>query len=329
MPSKVNELKPVYLIYGEQELLLQRALDRLVKRIADSGGSEFDIDILDGDDASVETILASADLLPFMAERRLVIVRRADKLSTTELGSLADYATNPNTMSTLVLVFKKIAKNLRIYKAVDALGGVAEYKPPTKHQFPQFVVEMFAERGKKMGIEAAEVFVSAVGYDLRHIDTEIGKVIAYTGDRVTLSRKDIEQVVSQTAPTSIFEFLDAVGERNLRGALALLARLLGSGESIHGVHAMTSRHVRSLISVKALMDRSDGARGPEGVARTIGGGLQAWQAKRLIAQAKKYTGEELVDALRRLASTEQEMKTSRDARLAYERWLCEVCPHSR
>ncbi|MCL4554534.1 MAG: DNA polymerase III subunit delta [Actinobacteria bacterium] len=329
MPSKVNELKPVYLIYGEQELLLQRALDRLVKRISDSGGSEFDIDILDGEDASVDTILSSANILPFMAERRLVIVRRADKLSTAELGSLADYAKNPNAMSTLVLVFKKIAKNLRVYKAVDALGGVAEYKPPSKQRFPQFVVEMFAERGKKMGIEAAELFVSAVGYDLRHIDTEIGKVIAYTGDRITLSRKDVEQVVTQTAPPSIFELLEAIGDRNVRGALSLLARLLGSGESIHGVHAMTSRHIRTLISVKAVIDRVDGARGPEGVARAIGGGLQAWQAKRLITQAGKYTSEELVSALRLLASTELEMKTSRDARLAYERWICEVCPQSR
>lgn len=92
---------------------------------------------------------------------------------------------------------------------------------------------------------------------------------------------------------------------------------------------MTSRHIRTLISVKAVIDRVDGARGPEGVARAIGGGLQAWQAKRLITQAGKYTSEELVSALRLLASTELEMKTSRDARLAYERWICEVCPQSR
>lgn len=329
MKSESSGLKPVYLIYSDQELLLQRALDRLVKRMTDAGGTEFDIDNLDGDATTADAVLTSANMLPVMSERRLVVVSHADKLSTADLGVLADYASDPNPTTTLVLVFKKIAKNLRIYKAVDALGGVAEYKPPAKKDFANFVVGMFADRGKKIGLEAAGAFVRAVGYDLRHIDTEIGKVIAYTGDRLTLSRDDIDQVISETAPVSIFDFLDSLGARDARTALSLLERLVTSGESIHGIAAMSARHLRHLISVRAVMTRSHVSGSPESVARAIGSGMQAWQAKNLIRQAERFTAAELVGAFRSLADTEREMKTSRDSRLAYERWLCQLCSNER
>lgn len=325
MSSDLSDLKPVYLIFGDQELLLERALERLQKRVAEAGGSEFDVDVLDGDTGDVDAVIASANILPLMAERRLVIVRRADRFSTAALGVLADYARNPNPSTTLVLVAKKIAKNLRIYKAIDALGGVAEYKAPEKRNYPHTVVQMFADRGKTIGLDAAEVLVRAVGYDLQRLDMEIAKVIAFTGERVTLSRDDIEQVMTTAAPTSIFEFLDAIGGRKCGEALALLNRLLFAGESIYGIHAMSVRHIRQLISVLAFMNRPDGLSSPAAVARGVGAGMREWQARNLIGQAKRFHVSELVDALRLAAAAEADMKTSRDPRLIYERWLMGVC----
>lgn len=325
MSTDLGDLKPVYLIYGGQELLLEQALERLQKRLVDAGGSEFDIDALDGDRVDVDSVIASANILPLTADRRLVIVRRADRFSTAALGTLAEYARNPNPSTSLVLVAQKMAKNLRIYKAVEALGGVAEYKAPERRHYPGAVVQMFADRGRSVGTDAAEVLVRAVGYDLRRLDMEISKVVAFSGDRTTLSRDDIEQVMSTTAPTSIFEFVDAIGTRNCREALVLLARLLSSGESIHGIHAMSVRHVRQLISVRAFADRPDGSRTPAAVARGVGAGMRDWQARNLMRQAERFTIAELVDALRTAAAAEAEMKTSRDPRLVYERWLVRVC----
>jgi len=329
MPFGLADLKPVYLIYGDQEFLLQNAIDRLRKRVIDSGGFEFDIDVFDGESTSVDAVLSSANMLPLMAERRLVILKRADKLSTSELGVLADYCGAPNPAVTLVLVCHKIAKNLRIYKAVDSLGGIAEYKAPAKKDFPRAIVQLFADRGKKIGVDAAEVFVRAVGYDLRHADTEISKVVAFLGDRQTLSREDIEQVMLETAPVSVFDFLDALGARNVKNALTLLSRQMQAGESIHGIHAMTMRHLRNLIAVRAMLDRPDTPRQAEAIAKAIGAGMHSWQARNLIRQAERFTSQELVDGLRLAASLEAEMKTSRSPRLAFEVWIISLLQRKR
>jgi len=257
-----------------------------------------------------------------MSERRLVVVRDADKMSADELGVITEYAADPNPETVLVLVAQKMAKNLRIYKAIDALDGVAEYKAPSKREYPRKVVEMFAARGKRVGIDAAEVMVRAVGFDLRRLDTEIEKVVAFSGAEGTLSRNQIEEVMSTTATASIFDFLDALGARDCRAALRTLAELLGENESIYGIEAMTVRHIRNLISVRSLIDRGEATR-PEAVAPVIK--AAPWQARNLMRQAERFSESELVDALRGMAATDAKMKTSRDPRLAFERWCVSLC----
>ncbi len=325
MSSELAGLKPVYLIYGAEELLLEQAVNRLRAKLsgATDADMEFNLDVFDGENAEASQVIAAANTLPFMSERRLVILRNADKMATDGLNQIADYAGNPNPDTSLVLVATKIAKNMRVYKAIDALGGAAEYKAPAKRDYPRTVVDMFAARGRKLGLEGAEVLVRAVGYDLRRLSVEIEKVIAFTGEERTLSRHDVEQVMSTTAPTSVFDFLDAIGSRDCRSALKLLANLLGEGESIHGIHAMTVRHVRSLLSIRAILDRPDGAHSPDAIAKEVG--LIPWQARNLVRQAQRFSGNELVDALRGCAAAEEQMKTSRDPRLAFERWLIAVC----
>jgi len=284
---------------------------------------DFNLDVFDGENTEASTVLAAANTLPFMSERRLVVLRNAEKMNADALGQIADYAADPNPDTTLVLVAAKMAKNLRVYKAIDKLGGAAEYKAPFKKDYPRTVVELFAARGRTIGLDGAETLVRAVGYNLQRLSVEIEKVIAFVGDRTTLSREDVEQVMSTTAPTSIFDFLDAVGGRDCRVSLRLLSDLLGEGESIFGIHAMSVRHVRNLLSIRAILDRPDGIRSPDGLAREVG--LIPWQARNLIRQAERFSTSELVDALRGAAASEARMKSSSDGRLAFERWLISVC----
>ncbi len=258
-----------------------------------------------------------------------MILRGLDRYPADRLEPLIDYAGDPNPTTTLVLVAAKIAKNMRIYKAIDALGGVGHYAAPKRGEYPRIVIEMFADRGKTIGRDAAEVLARAVGFDtqakdnLRRLEIEVEKVLAYTGERETLSRQDVEEVVSETAPTSVFELTDAIGARDCRGALALLARLIDAQESVLGIHALSLRLVRQLLSARAVIERPDHGRSGDTVAKVLG--VQPWLATKILKQAERYSTAELVDALRLAADSEAQMKTSRDPRLVYERWLVAVC----
>lgn len=321
MPADLSDLKPVHLIYGSEDLLLEQGLNRLRKRVGEVADLDFNLDTFDGENANADDVVAACNTLPFVSERRLVIVKNVDKLSKDGQETLAAYAADPSPTTILVLVAAKLAKNTRLFKAVDKLGGASEYKAPAKYEYPQRVRQLVADRGRSISMDGAEMLVQAVGYDLRRISAELDKIVAYAGDRVGLTRADVIEVVSHTAETSVFEFTEALANRDAAGSLRLLAELLGQGESIFGVHAMALRQVRDLIAARAMVDRGHGSLAE--IAKAIG--RPDWQLKSVPRQVRGFTAQQLVDALRAAAATEAQMKTSRDARLVFERWIVKVC----
>lgn len=318
--AELSDLKPVYLIYGSEELLLERAAKRLRDRLAKVADLDFNMETFDGESASADDIVNASNTMPFMSDRRLVIVRDVDKMDAPSLEQLAGYAKDPAEFTCLVLIATKMAKNSKLYKAVSATGVVFEYAAPKRSEYAAEVVKLFRDRGKRIGLQAADALVEAVGRDLRRLDAEAEKVASYAGDAEEITAADVAAVASSSASASVFEFTDAVGVRDTTKSLRLLRRLIDGGESAHGVHAMLARHVRALLGARALTDRR---MTPDQMAPELG--MAPWQARNIARQAGNFTPEELAIALCGLAAAEEEMKTSpTDVGLVLERWVVQT-----
>jgi DNA polymerase-3 subunit delta len=321
MTASPTDLKPVYLILSEQEFLLQQAVDRLRARVGEVADLDFNMETFDGESARGDAVAAACNTLPYASDHRLVIVRNIEKLAKEASETLAVYAADPAPTCVLALAGTKLAKNTRLYKAVDRLGGVVERKTPRGAEFVKGVISLSADRGKQMAPDVAEVFVAATGEDLRKVSAELDKLVAFVGDRRQIERGDVESVVANTAKAKIWEFTEALADRDCRRSLVLASTLVGDGESVFGLHAMALRMVRDLIAARSLLDR--GSASASELSRLLG--RPDWQLKRLPRQARAFESSELVDLLRAAAAGEAEMKTSRDARLVFERWIVKVC----
>lgn len=319
--SAASDLKPIYLILSEQEFLVQQALVRLKKRVGEVADLDFNMETFEGESASGDSIVVACNTLPFASDHRLVIVRNADKLSKDAADAITAYAADPAPTCVLALSAAKLAKNTRLYKAIDRLGGVLERKTPRGAEFLRGVTSIVGDRGKRIAPDAVEAFVAATGEDLRKVNAELDKLVSYIGTRDEITRADVDAVVANTAKTKIWEFTEALADRDCAMALRLSGALIGDGESVFGLHAMALRTLRDLIAARSSADR--GAGGVSDLSRLLG--RPEWQLKRLPRQARAFTGDELVGLLRAAADTEREMKTSRDARLALERWIVKVC----
>jgi DNA polymerase III subunit delta len=278
---------------------------------------DFNLETFNGDAASAEDVINAANTMPFMSERRLVVVHDVDKLDSAGLEALAHYAADPAPFTCLVLVATKVAKNSKLYKAVAATGVTYEYAPPKRSEYSREVVRLFRERGKTIGYPAADLLVETVGRDLRRLDAEADKLAAFVGSAEEVSVDDVRETATESASASVFELTDAVGDRDVTKALRILRRLLADGESPLGLHAMLARHVRALIGARALSARGVG---PDSMGPELG--MAPWQARNAARQAARFATAELTSALKGLAAAEEEMKTSpTDAGLVIERWI--------
>jgi len=315
------DLKPIYLIISEQDFLLRQAVDRLRARVGEVADLDFNLEVFDGENASATAIIAACNTLPFASDHRLVIVNSADKLAKDGADALALYAADPSPTCILALSAPKLAKNTRLYKAVDRLGGVVERKTPRGAEFVRGVVSLAEDRGKRMSFEAAEALAVATGEDLRRVSAELDKLMAFVGESAEITRVDVDGVVANAAKAKLWEFGEALADRDCRRALVLASGLLGDGESVFALHATALRTIRDLIAARSLLDRGESSAAM--LARVLG--RPDWQVKRLPRQAGAFASSELVDLLRGAAAGEAQMKTSRDARLVLERWIVRVC----
>jgi len=282
---------------------------------------DFNYEAFEGESADASVVVAAANTLPFASERRLVVVRGVDKMNAAGQAILAQYVKDPAPTACLVLVAKKLRRDSKLFKAVDALGGAAEYKAPRKSEYPAWVVELFKTKGRTLSMDGAVALVRAAGRDLRRLETEADKILAYAGARTELTRDDIVSVVVATAPVSIFDFLNALGTRECAPALELLGDLIADGQDISGVHAMTVRQLRTLVSTRAILDRGGS---PNEVARGVG--MADWQARSAIEQARRFSAAELSRALRGAATLDARIKTGQgDPRTLFEVWVVELC----
>lgn len=316
-----DDLKPVYLIVSEQRFMVDEAVERLVKRVSEHADLDFNSETFDAENAEGDAIVIACNTLPFGSEKRLVMVRNIEKASKGVLDALTEYAADPAPTTVLALSGAKLAKNTRLYKAVDALGGVVDRGSPKVAELPGRVQRMFADRGRSVSFQAAELMVTTIGRDLARIAPEVDKVIAYVGERMEISVEDIESVVVQTAPTSIFDFVEALGDRDCRRALALSGSLLDDGESVYALQAMSLRCVRDLMAARSLSDRGSGSAAD--LARALG--RPEWMVRKLVKQVRGFSGDELVAIHRAAVEAEEKMKTSQDSRLAFERWIVRMC----
>ena len=316
--SDLSDLKPLYLIYGSEELLLQRAVKRLRDRLAAVADVDFNLETFSGESATADDIVNAANTLPFLSERRLVIVSDVDRLDAAAIESLTTYAKDPAPSTCLVLVARKIAKNSKLYRAVVAGGVVYEYAAPKRSEYSGEVVRLLRDRGKRIEPRAAQALVDLVGRDLLRLDTEADKLTAYAGESGEVTLADVRAVGSAGPSATIFELADAVGSRDTAAALGLLRGILADGEPGAVIHAMLSRHLRALVGARALLDR--GVTMPEAMAPQMG--MAPWQARNAARQAAGFSAGELAASMRGLAEVEEKMKTSPvEAGLVLERWI--------
>jgi DNA polymerase-3 subunit delta len=314
--ADLADLKPVYLIYGTEPLLLERAEKRLRDRLAAVADLDFNLDVFDGAASTADDVLNAANTMPFMSERRLVIVRDVDKFDAASTDAITAYAKDPAPFTCLVLVATKVAKNTKLYKAVAGSGVTFEYAAPKRSEYASEVVRLLRERGRQIPLGAAQKLVDIVGRDLRRLDLEADKLIAFVADGQPVTEADVIAVASASGDPSVFELTDAIGDRDTTRALRILRRLIAS-ETPLGIHAMVARHTRAMIGARALAARG---MGPDAMAPEIG--MPPWQVRNVVRQAERYSPAELSTALRGLAAAEEEMKTSpTDAGLVIERWI--------
>lgn len=307
MPRKrvdsIGELKNVYFMYGDEELLAEEALARLRKLLGAEVDPDFNLEVLDAAEADADQIIDAAETVPLLSPRRLVVVRGVDNLSRSEQEKLAAYLESSNPATTLVLVARfpqsgqprdaKAIKRLEgsvLFKAASSAGEVLKFSMAgrgKRTRLDEFVTDCFKKRGKKVAHEARDLLLERVGSDLRELEDVVERICLYVGEQPVVGVPEVLLLAAPGAERDVFEFVDAVADRRRDLALYLFNRLIRQGESPQRLFNLLLRQFRLISRVKSLsLDHDYGE-----IAGRVG--IPPFVVGKCAQQSKRYSSERL------------------------------------
>ncbi len=309
-----QELKPAYLVTGNDVPKVERTLDRLRTRFDPGSIERLVAGVRDG--ASGADVVVACNSGTLLSGDRLVLVTEVDgranewgKLTggwkQADIDAVIEYLAAPAPGTVLCLVAQQLKAASPLGKAVAKTGDVLAWEIDER-KLAKWVGESFAARGVNIGGDACQALVDIVGEDKLVLSREVDKLATWAAGEPI----GVEEVQSLAAPLGeghAWDLTDALGERDLVKALGVIeSEYRRSPHPTHepGVFAnRLSSHVLRLARAKSLLER--GARVPD-VAKALG--IKEFPAKKLAAQADRFSVDELRDATLRIARLDHALK---------------------
>lgn len=291
-------------MYGEDSFSLSQEIGRwkaaFVEKYTDTNLEE-----IDGADMKINELQAAISAMPFLADKRLVILK--DFLANQkaeEQKSLIPIL--ENLSDTTVLVITETGepdKRTSLFKNLNTNATVRLFMKPKGMALATWISRRAEAHKGQINSQIANYLLEAVGDDLWKLENEIQKLCLYAqGSQVTPDM--IDDLVTGSVEQSIFTMTDQLAKKNMAGALATLKKLQAQGQEAPFLFSMIARQFRLMLEMKALSD----ARMPaNAIASKMG--VHPYVVQTTLGQCKNFTHAQLRRALRKLLEIDRRLKT--------------------
>ena len=319
-----------FILHGDNEFEISERVADFKQKIGDESVRDLNITVLDGRKTTLGEMQHAAEAIPFLADKRLVIVEGlltrlasrkpkagddAAHLGAVPSGAAKDFLNGlidyvprlPETTRLVFVEFQSLNPKHPLIKLAEQQKGrtVIDCRQPPAGELPRWIGDRAKQRGGSIEPAATQRLAALIDGDLRRLDSEINKLITYVNVQRAITEKDVNLLVSDASTSSVFDLVDALGKRDGKRAVHELHHLLDQGENPLGLLAMIVRQYRLLILVKELQARS---LPPEAMAKELG--QHPFVIKKLSEQARSYRDSAQLETIyRRLLEIETEIKT--------------------
>jgi DNA polymerase-3 subunit delta len=307
MKSAANgSLGLVYVLVGNEWLLIERAVDAMRKAAESTGVPGFNVEVFDGRSVEAAHVISAARTLPMMGDKRFVLVRHVDAMTPAEQTNLAEYLEEPSESTCLVLTGATLDGRAKLVKTAKKKGYLIEASPPRGRELREFVRAEARERGHNIAPAAIEALLDAVGEDLSAIDDAIERLSLFVGAGQRIDVESVTMCVTRIRVESIWSLVDAIGLKDRRRGMAAAQSLLADREPPLRLLAMVARQLRIVARMRQAL--SEGLRPQEAAKRA---GAPPFKAGDLTESARRFTAESLGNAFALVAETDRALKSSR------------------
>jgi DNA polymerase-3 subunit delta len=302
------ELKPAYLIHGDDHGAVAERRAGLRALAEGPGADATSVEVLEGDAATPAGVAASLAAMTLAIGRRVIVVEGVERWRQADVQGTLVAAMGQMPPETTVALFAREESRAKapeaLHKAVKAAGGQVVAQMTVKPwELPKWAREQASRIGLSLDAAAAKALVAQVGDRQQRLLRELEK-LALEGDAdeaegATVDAQRIEDRAAHSAEWRAYALADALVGANVREATASYLRLREQGERLSGLIYLMSQRLRDALAVALRLQA-----GESEAAVKRGLRMPSRAAERFVADVARSDPSRLQAALAAIADLE-------------------------
>ena len=311
-----GNIKNGYVFCGLDEELIKDGINLIIKKEVDEQLSDLNLIKIDGTNTNFDTIMNACETMPFMSEKKVVIVYRAnflqdksDSTGTKIYNDIKRYVEDMPPYTILIMYYlckdkrDKPNKNKKLTPLSKFLSVV--YCDKLKRdRYIKKISDIFKEKGKQIERVELMYFCDKVQNNFDIIKREADKIISYCEGR-DIKKSDIDLLITSSNEDDIFDLVELIAQRKIDKAIDIMKEILYKSDQHILMISAIEKHFSRLYGIKIGM--LQGKRVEQFISEFR---LPEFVCQKLMVQSNRFTERQLIELIKLCVMTERNLKSS-------------------
>lgn len=317
----MREANAIYVLVGKDPYLEDEAIKEIRRSFfGDPSSLELNSKVFSSGETEIEELIAYLSTAPFSADKRLAAIKDFDKYQKADRLRIAEFIKKTATRNAVLVVQVDDIASAQICGLTEG-ARIIYFDRMSEEKTVSWLMKRAQDAGKKIDAEAAAALAELHGRNFAMLDSELEKLIAYTGSKPGIGGCDIAEVSGRTLLSSAFDLTGAVEAGKVDGAMKTANELLASGKKHYEIIGLLCWHFRKIAGAKAL--ENEGMSDSE-ITRKMG--INNFYAGGFLRQVRATSLTALRNKMRILLEADVEIKRAKyNARTVFEFALIRLC----
>lgn len=311
---KESNFSNLYLLYGDEKMLVKVYTEKLRDKIAGKAPSDFNYHVYT-EVIDTNKVAMDFDIVPFAMPVNYIEITdpNLDSATDKEFDAFVAALENLPAATTVVISMltvnnsgKKLSRWRKITELAAKQGTVAVLDKKTVSELKKQLISWAAKRGKTLSAPNAQLMVEYCGNDLQALQNETEKLCAYTGD-LEITAKDINKIVTKNLEARVFDMADAVVKGNYETAYQKLNLLFYQREEPINILAVLSGSYVDMYRVRIAIESGET---PNDLTDVFDYKRKEFKLNKAQKLARGISTDALAESLEILADTNTKMNSS-------------------
>ncbi|MFW2491374.1 DNA polymerase III subunit delta [Clostridium chromiireducens] len=311
-----GNVKKGYVFCGLDEELIKDGINLIIKREVAEEVKELNLIKIDGMNTSFDDIMNACETMPFMGEKKVVVVYRAsflqdksDSSGTKIYNNIKDYVLNLPPYTILIMYYLLSDKRDRPNKnkKLTTLGKtlpIVHCDKLKKDKYLKKVSDIFKEKGKQIGRVELSYFCEKVPNNFDIIKREADKLISYCDSR-DIKKEDINLLISNSNEDDIFDLVELIAIKKVDKAIDIMKEILYKSDQHMLIISAIQKHFLRLYEMKCKL-----IKGKKVEDFMVEYRLPQFVCEKLVTQTNRFTEKQLAELIRLCVKTETKLKST-------------------